>query len=151
MLFTALCSQRHPGMGTCSTGVFTCSRSTWAGVFFFQFFLVITQYVKYKMLLILQDKCSSGCCGTPGIPGVPGIPGTPGRDGRKGDVGARGEKGEPGESSENKLMQSNWKQCAWKRNDDKDHGLIQVDDKQLLYEVFVVFRIINGELRVIQN
>ena len=149
MLFTALCSQRNLGMGTCSTGVFTCRRSTWAGMFF-QFLLIITQYVKYMMLFILQDKCSSGCCGTPGIPGVPGIPGTPGRDGRKGDVGARGEKGEPGESSENKLMQSNWKQCAWKRDDTKDHGSIQVDDKQLLYDVFVVFRIINGELRVIQ-
>ena len=149
MLFTALSSQRNPGMGICSTGVFTCSRSTWAGIFF-QFLLIITQYVKYKMLFILQDKCSSGCCGTPGIPGIPGIPGTPGRDGRKGDVGARGEKGEPGESSENKLMQSNWKQCAWKRSDGKDHGLIQVDDKQLLYELFVAFRIINGDLRVIQ-
>lgn len=55
------------------------------------------------------------------------MPGTPGRDGRKGDVGARGEKGESGESSENKLMQSNWKQCAWKIYDGRDHGLIQVD------------------------
>ena len=75
---------------------------------------------------ILQDKCSSGCWGTPGIPGVPGIPGRQGRHGKKGDVGPRGEKGEPGDSSENKLMKSNWKQRAWKREDGKDHGLIQV-------------------------
>ena len=78
-------------------------------------------------MCILQAKCSSSCCGKPGILGVPGIPGTAGRDGRKRDVGALGEKGEPGESSENKLIQSNWKQCAWKRDDGKDHGLIQVD------------------------
>ena len=71
-------------------------------------------------MFILQSTCSSGCWGTPGIPGVNGIPGTHGRDGRKGEVGAPGKKGEPA------MIQSSWKQCAWKREDGRDHGLIQV-------------------------
>ena len=40
--------------------------------------------------------------------------------GSKGDLGGKGEKGEA-------TQQLNWKQCVWKRNDDKDSGLIQVD------------------------
>ena len=39
--------------------------------------------------------------------------------GSKGDLGVKGEKGEG-------MQQSNWKQCVWKRGDDKDTGLIHV-------------------------
>lgn len=67
--------------------------------------------------------------GIPGIPGIPGAPGAAGRDGHKGDVGSKGEKGDrgsPGVSMKNEILNLNWKQCAWKRRDSKDHGLIQV-------------------------
>jgi hypothetical protein len=47
------------------------------------------------------------------------MPGSPGA------VGAKGEPGERGDDDVD-LVKSNWKQCVWKRNDDKDTGLIQV-------------------------
>jgi hypothetical protein len=45
-----------------------------------------------------------------------------------GSPGAVGTKGEPGEreSDDVDLVKSNWKQCVWKRADNKDTGLIQV-------------------------
>ena len=45
-----------------------------------------------------------------------------------GSRGPAGEKGEPGVRGNDyvDLVKSNWKQCVWKRNDDKDSGLIQV-------------------------
>ena len=66
-----------------------------------------------------------GICGSPGIPGVPG---SPGRDGMPGSSGPAGAKGEPGEreSDDVDLVKSNWKQCVWNRQDNKDTGLIQV-------------------------
>ena len=66
------------------------------------------------------------------MPGVPGGPGRDGNPGRKGDVGSAGPdgpKGEPGDKGSDGLdltMRSNWKQCAWRRGDGKDNGLIQV-------------------------
>ncbi|XP_046846362.1 collagen triple helix repeat-containing protein 1-like [Xenia sp. Carnegie-2017] len=74
-----------------------------------------------------KAQCSASC-GIPGVPGVPGVPGAAGRDGLKGDVGSKGEKGErgnPGSPLKNDISFSSWKQCAWKRGDGKDHGLIQ--------------------------
>ena len=51
-----------------------------------------------------------------------------GRDGVPGSRGTAGEKGEPGVRGNDyvDLVKSNWKQCVWKKNDDKDSGLIQV-------------------------
>ena len=46
--------------------------------------------------------------------------GPQGRDGGKGDQGIKGSAG-----SDSNLY-SNWKQCAWAREDSKDNGLIQV-------------------------
>ncbi|XP_046846364.1 collagen triple helix repeat-containing protein 1-like [Xenia sp. Carnegie-2017] len=74
-----------------------------------------------------KAQCSASC-GIPRVPGVPGVPGSAGRDGLKGDVGSKGEKGErgnPGPPLKNDMIFSSWKQCAWKRGDGKDHGLIQ--------------------------
>ncbi|XP_046846817.1 collagen triple helix repeat-containing protein 1-like [Xenia sp. Carnegie-2017] len=82
---------------------------------------------KNIFLYRFQAQCSASC-GIPGVPGVPGVPGAAGGDGLKGDVGSKGEKGErgnPGPSLKNDTSLSSWKQCAWKRNDAKDHGLIQ--------------------------
>ena len=79
---------------------------------------------------IFSNSCYvfSGYCGSPGIPGIPGVPGNPERDGTPGSRGPRGEKGEPGERGNDyvDLVKSNWKQCVWTRNDNKDSGLIQV-------------------------
>ena len=81
------------------------------------------------------SQCTTNCCGSHGIPGVPGVPGGPGRDGTpgpKGDIGSAGlvgPTGGPGDKGSDELdlnMRSNWKQCAWKRTDNKDIGLIQV-------------------------
>ncbi|XP_046856163.1 collagen triple helix repeat-containing protein 1-like [Xenia sp. Carnegie-2017] len=78
----------------------------------------------------MAGQCLSCCSpsGIPGIPGIPGAPGAAGRDGHKGDVGSKGEKGDrgsPGVSMKSEIFNLNWKQCAWKRRDIKDHGLIQ--------------------------
>ena len=78
---------------------------------------------------ITFSQCTTNCCGSHGIPGVPGVPGGPGRDGTPGPKGDIGPKGEPGDKGSGELdlnTRSNWKQCAWKRDDDKDNGLIQV-------------------------
>ena len=70
----------------------------------------------------------ASCGGAPGIPGIPGVPGNPGRDGMTGSRGPSGKKGEPGERGHDyvDVVKSNWKQCVWKTNDDKNSGLIQV-------------------------
>ena len=80
--------------------------------------------------VIFVNSCyiSQATCGSPGIPGIPGVPGSPGRDGATGSRGPAGEKGESGERGNDyvDLVKSNWKQCVWKRVDDRDSGLIQV-------------------------
>ena len=50
--------------------------------------------------------------------------------------GSRGPTGEKGERRERgndyvDLVKSNWKQCVWKREDDKNSGLIQVLDLEI--------------------
>ena len=78
--------------------------------------------------------------GPVGPKGEPGNKGSGGLDrkgniGRKGDIGSAGPvgpKGEPGDKGSGGLdlnTRSNWKQCAWKREDSKDNGLIQVSLK----------------------
>ena len=66
--------------------------------------------------------------GERGEKGETGGKDNPGEKGEPGAKGGPGEKGEPGERGYNyaDLVKSNWKQCVWKRNDDKDTGLIQV-------------------------
>ncbi|XP_028402252.1 collagen triple helix repeat-containing protein 1-like [Dendronephthya gigantea] len=69
-------------------------------------------------------------CNSPGIPGIPGVPGNYGLPGPRGLTGAKGERGAKGESGAEgcdyvNLVKSNWKQCVWKRVDEKDAGLIQ--------------------------
>ena len=61
-----------------------------------------------------------------------GLPGRDGRDGAKGEKGVagppgpRGIKEEPGPVGKVAAEQRNWKQCAWKKEDGKDIGLIKV-------------------------
>ena len=97
--------------------------------------------------------CPQGASGLPGRNGVNGHNGLPGRDGRdgakgekglsgpsgprgfKGEAGEkgvagppgpRGFKGEAGPVGKVAAEQRNWKQCAWKKEDGKDIGLIKV-------------------------
>ena len=82
-------------------------------------------------------------CATNGVPGIPGIPGLNGQDGAKGDGGPRGPPGEKGPRGPEgpkgeqgpqgakgeqgtQAMQKNWKQCAWKKGDGRDYGMIKV-------------------------
>ena len=61
-----------------------------------------------------------------------GLPGRDGRDGAKGEKGLsgpsgpRGIKGEAGPVGKVAAEQRNWKQCAWKKQENKDIGLIKV-------------------------
>ncbi|XP_046861244.1 collagen triple helix repeat-containing protein 1-like isoform X2 [Xenia sp. Carnegie-2017] len=99
------------------------------------------------------NSCTS-CCAAPGIPGAPGnpgvhgVPGTRGSDGRdgrpgirgpsgaKGDkgiqgslgrTGAKGKKGDSGKvGAPGNNIESNWKQCTWKKEDNLDNGLIKI-------------------------
>ena len=75
-----------------------------------------------------MSQNSQATCSSPGIPGISGVPGIPGRDGMPGSRGPAGEKGEPGEKGIDYVgvVKSNWKQCVWKRRDNKDTGLIEV-------------------------
>ena len=74
---------------------------------------------------------AKGQQGVAGPPGPRGFKGEVGRDGTKGDKGVagspgpRGGKGETGASGKN-TVQKNWKQCAWKKHDGRDIGLIKV-------------------------
>ena len=85
---------------------------------------------------------TNGIPGVNGIPGSPGIPGRDGRDGVKGEKGSTGKagtqgqaglKGERGEKGESQVLGSahlpshvNWKECSWKKEDDRDTGEIYV-------------------------
>ena len=61
--------------------------------------------------------------------GSGGPPGLHGAKGETGIQGPRGQKGERGDEAFGLLSYKNWKECAWKDlNDDKDHGLIKVND-----------------------
>ena len=103
---------------------------------------------------------SSFCCacqpGTHGKPGTPGITGRDGRDGRDGNQGpagmtgpigppglqgTKGETGGQGSSEASGLLSyKNWKECAWKNlNDDKNNGLIKVNDFCQKQKNFVFF------------
>ena len=99
-----------------------------------------TNKVQVSILLFLNiyiTQNSNTCLqGSPGLPrhnGVNGHNGSPGRDGRDGakgekgvagPSGSRGEKGEMGASGTD-TDHRNWKQCAWKNNDNRNIGLIK--------------------------
>ena len=78
--------------------------------------------------------------GSPGISernGHNGLPGEDGRGGAKGEKevaappGPRGIKGQAGKITDE---ERNWKQCAWKKADGRDVGLIQVSGRQFFIQ-----------------
>ena len=91
------------------------------------FYLVLFELIIVHAQSQGQQSSPQGTCGSAGIPGIPGVPGNPGRDGLPGLPGPAGAKGEAGERGSDyiDIVKSNWKQCIWKRVDDKDSGLIQ--------------------------
>ena len=97
------------------------------------------RFGSYKLFISQNPSlCAQGATGLPGRNGVNGHNGLPGRDGRD---GAKGEKGLSGPSGPRGLKgeagmkgvagppgpeQRNWKQCAWKKFDSRNIGLIKV-------------------------
>ncbi|XP_078368046.1 collagen triple helix repeat-containing protein 1-like [Oculina patagonica] len=72
------------------------------------------------------DKGSPGKTGPQGPPGPDGKRGAKGETGVQGPVGQKGEKGSSGSSGTPQLSSHmNWKECTWKKGDDKDSGVIQ--------------------------
>ena len=84
--------------------------------------------------VLQQGSNQSNTCrkGDPGLPGVPGIPGKPGRDGLSGKTGNTGPRGPPGNDGKDNdgkgvvPVARNWKQCALKKEDGRDNGIILV-------------------------
>ncbi|XP_078367939.1 collagen triple helix repeat-containing protein 1-like isoform X7 [Oculina patagonica] len=72
-----------------------------------------------------RDGCqgAKGDQGSPGKTGPQGPPGVQGHAGQRGDRGEKGDSGTPGTPQLSSHM--NWKECTWKRIDDKDSGVIQ--------------------------
>ena len=80
-----------------------------------------------------------GAKGDLGSPGKNGTQGPPGADGKKGAKrepgiqGSAGQKGEPGDKGDSGLpplaSHMNWKECAWKKGDDTDSGMIYVSEQ----------------------
>ena len=73
------------------------------------------------------DLGSPGKTGPQGPPGVEGKKGAKGEPGIKGPTGNKGERGDKGDSETPQLSSHmNWKECAWKKEDDRDSGEIYV-------------------------
>ena len=83
----------------------------------------------FPPLLLSRDRLASltnnGVNGHNGLPGRDGRDGAEGKKGVTGTPGPRGIKGEMGASGKD-TDHRNWKQCAWKINDNSDIGLIRV-------------------------
>ena len=76
------------------------------------------------------DLGSPGKTGTQGSRGADGKKGAKGEPGIKGSAGQKGERGDKGDSGTPQLASHmNWKECAWRKGDDKDSGLIYVSEK----------------------
>ena len=73
------------------------------------------------------DLGSPGKIGTQGPRGSDGKKGEKGENGIQGSAGQKGQRGDKGDSGIPRLASHmNWKECAWKKGDDKDSGLIYV-------------------------
>ncbi|CAH3161913.1 unnamed protein product [Porites evermanni] len=71
------------------------------------------------------DLGSPGKTGTQGPPGTDGKKGAKGEPGIQGSAGQKGQRGDKGDSGTSRLASHmNWKECAWKKGDSKDSGLI---------------------------
>ena len=64
----------------------------------------------------------TGPAGSRGVKGENGMTGPSGPRGGKGEKGMTGNQGPRGVKEDHR----NWKQCAWKKQESRDTGLIQV-------------------------
>jgi len=62
--------------------------------------------------------------------GIKGEIGIVGPQGKKGDKGEKGESVKASPASA--VLQTNWKQCVWKKEDGTNNGKIKVTEKQTL-------------------
>ncbi|CAH3178301.1 unnamed protein product, partial [Porites evermanni] len=87
-------------------------------------------------------KGEAGEKGVAGPPGPRSFKGEAGEKGVPGPPGPRGIKGEAGPVGKVAAEQRNWKQCAWKKQENKDIGLIKdcqftkIKDNTTLHVVF---------------
>ena len=73
---------------------------------------------------------SPGKTGTQGPRGADGKKGAKGEPGIQGSAGLKGERGDKGDSGTPRLASDmNWKECAWKKTESKDSGLIYVSEQ----------------------
>ena len=81
------------------------------------------------------QKGNPGSLGKNGAPGMMGIKGDKGHEGSRGSSGPpgikgvkgeQGSKGEKGEIVNSAVAQTNWKQCVWRNEDNRDSGKIKV-------------------------
>ena len=69
--------------------------------------------------------------GTQGARGADGKKGAKGEPGIQGSAGQKGQRGDKGDSGTRRLASHmNWKECAWKKADGKDSGLINVSTER---------------------
>ena len=77
------------------------------------------------------DLGSPGKTGTQGPRGADGKKGAKGEPGIQGSAGQKGERGDKGDSGTPRLASHmNWKECAWKKADGTDSGLIYVSTER---------------------
>ena len=77
------------------------------------------------------DLGSPGKTGTQGPRGADGKKGAKGEPGIQGSAGQKGERGDKGDSGTRRLASHmNWKECAWKKGESKDSGLIYVSTER---------------------
>ena len=81
-------------------------------------------------------KGEAGEKGVAGPPGSRGFKGEAGEKGVAGPSGPRGFKGEAGPVGKVAAEQRNWKQCAWKKDDGRDIGLIKVSAWEKITKFF---------------
>lgn len=71
------------------------------------------------------DQGNPGKTGPQGPPGANGMKGVKGEPGIQGPAGQKGDQGDKGDNGSARLASyMNWKECVWKKRDDKDSGEI---------------------------
>ena len=79
----------------------------------------------------LGNPGKTGLQGPRGVAGKNGAKGEPGIQGSTGQKGERGDKGDSGTTQLSSHM--NWKECIWKKGDNKDSGVIYVSKQYYSY------------------
>ena len=75
----------------------------------------------------LVERWSQSRLGQPRARSADGKKGAKGEPGIQGSTGQKGQRGDKGDSGTPRLASHmNWKECAWKKDDQKDLGVIFV-------------------------